>query len=183
MKITKTNLPGVLILEPRLFSDSRGYFKVTYNADHYLQQAGIDYAFVQDNQSYSVEGVLRGLHFQKNHPQGKLISVNNGSIFDVVVDIDPNSPSFTQHLSIEISATNHRQVWIPPGYAHGYCVLDGKADISYKCTDYYHPEDEAGLAWDCPRLNIPWPIVKPLLSKKDQANPNVEQWLAQQGQC
>ncbi|MGN5538166.1 dTDP-4-dehydrorhamnose 3,5-epimerase [Alcaligenes sp. Lyrl_28] len=177
MHIHPTSLPGVLIIEPRVFHDERGYFKESFNAARYQTLAGIDSVFVQDNQSCSRACVLRGLHFQKTRPQGKLIGVTRGAIFDVVVDIDPHSSTFGHHLGVELSQDNHKQLWVPPGYAHGYCVLSAEADVSYKCTDYYRPDDEGGLAWDCPRLGIDWPIPNPILSAKDKMHPGLEQFL------
>ncbi len=176
MKVSKTPLAGVLIIEPRVFHDERGFFKETYSAQRYRDQAGIALPLVQDNCSRSGKNVLRGLHFQKTRPQGKLISVSYGTVLDVTVDINPDSPTFARHVAIEISDTNHKQVWVPPGYAHGFCVISEQADLHYKCTDYYHPDDEAGLAWDCPRLAIPWPTSQPRLSEKDRHHPNLTQW-------
>ncbi|ATI01019.1 MULTISPECIES: dTDP-4-dehydrorhamnose 3,5-epimerase [Alcaligenes] len=177
MRTHTTHLPGVLIIEPRVFNDERGFFKESFNAARYQAVAGIESAFIQDNQSYSKGSVLRGLHFQKTRPQGKLISVTRGAIFDVVVDIDPRSTTFGQYVGLELSQDNHRQLWVAPGYAHGFCVLSDEADISYKCTDYYQPDDEGGLAWDCPRLAINWPIQNPVLSAKDRSHPGLEQFL------
>lgn len=177
MNVSETMLTGVLIIQPRVFTDERGFFKETYNAERYRNEAGIDLPFVQDNDAHSGSGVLRGLHFQKTRPQGKLVSVSYGAVMDVVVDINPESPRFGQHVAIELSATNHRQVWIPPGYAHGYCVLGDAAHLHYKCTDYYHPHDEAGLAWNCPELAIRWPISRPVLSQKDSQLPGLSQCL------
>lgn len=172
-----TLLPGVLIIEPRVFSDERGFFKESFSAARYAAVAGIEGPFVQDNQSRSQGSVLRGLHFQKTKPQGKLISVTRGSIFDVVVDIDPNSSTFGQYVGLELSQENNKQLWVPPGYAHGFCVLSSEADVSYKCTDYYQPDDEGGLAWNCPRLAIDWPVQNPILSTKDKTHPGLEQFL------
>ncbi|WP_028303977.1 dTDP-4-dehydrorhamnose 3,5-epimerase [Oceanospirillum maris] len=168
MKVTDTLLDGVKIIEPDVYGDSRGFFKESFNAERYQKEAGIDLAFVQDNYSRSSYGVLRGLHYQQNFPQGKLVSVLRGSVFDVAVDINPNSPTFGRYVGVELSDENHKQLWIPPGYAHGFCVLSESADFFYKCTEYYHPEDEAGVAWDCGLINIPWPITEPILSEKDQ---------------
>lgn len=170
MKITTTKLPGVTIIEPQVFGDSRGFFLESYNFEKYRQAAGIDIPFVQDNFSHSQRGVLRGLHFQKKYPQGKLVSVLQGAVYDVAVDIDPTSASFGQYVGVELSADNHLQLYVPPGYAHGFCVLSETVDFMYKCTDYYHPEDEGGLAWNCPDISIDWPILTPLLSIKDQKN-------------
>jgi dTDP-4-dehydrorhamnose 3,5-epimerase len=174
MKVTPTKLPGILIIEPVVFGDARGYFKETFSEQRYMDEAGISLPFVQDNYSRSERGVLRGLHFQKMHPQGKLVSVLRGAVFDVAVDIDPQSATFGQHLAVELTEHNHRQMWIPPGYAHGFCVISETADIVYKCTDYYRPEDEGGLAWDCPALGIEWPVDNPTLSKKDQEYPGLK---------
>ena len=132
---------------------------------------------MQDNHSRSARGVLRGLHLQRSRPQGKLVSVSRGSVYDVAVDITPASPTCGQFVAVELNDENHRQLWIPPGYAHGFCVLSDIADFQYKCTDYYIPEDEGGLLWNDPQVNIPWPIEQPLLSAKDQRNPTLAQLL------
>ena len=176
MKVLETILPGVLIIEPKVFADARGFVLETYQAERY-RQLGIAHAFVQDNHSRSARGVLRGLHFQRSRPQGKLVSVSRGSVYDVVVDINPASPTCGQFVAVELNDENHRQLWIPPGYAHGFCVLSDIADFQYKCTDYYIPEDEGGLLWNDPQVNIPWPIEQPLLSTKDQRNPTLAQLL------
>lgn len=176
MKVLETVLPGVLIIEPKVFGDARGFFLESYQAERY-RQLGIAHAFVQDNHSRSARGVLRGLHFQRSRPQGKLVSVSRGSVYDVAVDINPASPTCGQFVAVELNDENHRQLWIPPGYAHGFCVLSDIADFQYKCTDYYIPEDEGGLLWNDPQVNIPWPIEQPLLSAKDQRNPTLAQLL------
>ncbi|MCX5590183.1 dTDP-4-dehydrorhamnose 3,5-epimerase [Alcaligenes endophyticus] len=173
MKISHTHLAGVLIIEPTLHHDQRGHFKEIFNAQRYQELAGIQIPFVQVNQSRSAKGVLRGMHFQKTRPQGKLITVNMGHIYDVVVDIQPTSDTYGQYLAVELSDKNHRQLWVPPGYAHGFCVLSEIADISYQCTEYYFPKDEAGLAWNCPEVNIMWPIENPVLSSKDGSLPRL----------
>ena len=170
MKVIETALAGVLIIEPKAFGDHRGFFLETYQVERY-REAGIDLPFVQDNHSRSQRGVLRGLHFQRTRPQGKLVSVSRGAVFDVAVDIDPASPTCGQYVGVELNDENHRQLWVPPGYAHGFCVLSEVADFCYKCTDFYFPEDEGGLIWNDPDVNIHWPIEQPLLSAKDQANP------------
>ncbi|MBL4609651.1 MAG: dTDP-4-dehydrorhamnose 3,5-epimerase [Pseudomonas sp.] len=170
MKIIETELPGVLIIEPQVFGDERGFFLESFHAERY-REAGIDMAFVQDNHSRSRKGVLRGLHFQRRHPQGKLVRASRGSIFDVAADIDPASPTFGQYVGVTLSDENHRQMWIPPGYAHGFCVLSDEADFEYKCTDLYYPNDEGGVFWSDPDLNIQWPLSDPLLSAKDLALP------------
>ncbi len=176
MKVLETVLPGVLIIEPKVFGDARGFFLESYQAERY-RQLGITHTFVQDNHSRSARGVLRGLHFQRSRPQGKLVSVSRGSVYDVAVDINPASPTCGQFVAVELNDENHRQLWIPPGYAHGFCVLSDIADFQYKCTDYYIPEDEGGLLWNDPQVNIPWPIEQPLLSAKDQRNPTLAQLL------
>lgn len=176
MKIIETALPGVLIIEPRVFGDHRGFFLETFQTERY-REAGIALPFVQDNHSRSGQGVLRGLHFQRSRPQGKLVSCSRGAVYDVAVDINPDSPTCGQFVGIELNDENHRQLWIPPGYAHGFCVLSEVADFQYKCTDYYIPEDEGGLLWNDPQVNIPWPIEQPLLSAKDQRNPTLAQLL------
>jgi len=175
MEVTKTKLAGVVIIKPKVFGDERGFFVESYNYQRYQQEAGITLPFVQDNRSHSQKGVLRGLHFQKTHPQGKLVSVTQGSVYDVAVDIDPKSSTFGQYVAVELTAENHLQLYVPPGYAHGFCVLSDTADFTYKCTDYYHPEDEGGLAWDCPDIAIEWPISNPQLSNKDQQNMTLAQ--------
>lgn len=179
MKVLETALPGVLIIEPRVFGDARGFFLESYQAERY-RSIGIDLRFVQDNHSRSAHGVLRGLHFQRSRPQGKLVSVSRGAVYDVAVDINPASPTCGQFVAVELSDENHRQLWIPPGYAHGFCVLSEIADFQYKCTDYYAPEDEGGLLWNDPQVNIPWPLEQPLLSTKDRLNPTLAQLLSTQ---
>ncbi|WP_339461939.1 dTDP-4-dehydrorhamnose 3,5-epimerase [Pseudomonas sp. EA_105y_Pfl2_R69] len=166
MKVIETRLPGVLIIEPEVFGDHRGFFLESFQVERY-RQAGIDLPFVQDNHSRSQRGVLRGLHFQRSRPQGKLVSVSRGAVYDVAVDIDPKSPSCGQFVGVELNDENHRQLWVPPGYAHGFCVLSEVADYHYKCSELYFPEDEGGLIWNDPDVNIPWPISEPQLSAKD----------------
>jgi len=173
MKVTETKLPGVVIIEPKIFGDSRGFFLESYSYEKYRREAGIELPFVQDNRSHSQRGVLRGLHFQKSNPQGKLVSVMQGAVYDVAVDIDPKSATFGQYVGVELTGQNHLQLYVPPGYAHGFCVLSDTVDFVYKCTDYYHPEDEGGLAWNCPDLAIDWPITEPVLSAKDQVHPKL----------
>ena len=176
MKVIETALPGVLIIEPKVFGDQRGFFLETFQAERY-REAGIMQPFVQDNHSRSQKGVLRGLHFQRSRPQGKLVSVSRGSVYDVAVDINPESPTCGQFVGVELNDDNHRQFWVPPGYAHGFCVLSDTADFQYKCTDLYYPEDEGGLIWNDPEVNIPWPMETPKLSVKDQSNPTLRQLL------
>ncbi len=172
MKVIETALPGVLIIEPRVFGDHRGFFLETFQVDRY-REAGITLPFVQDNHSRSQRGVLRGLHFQKTRPQGKLVSVSRGAVYDVAVDIDPASATYGRFVGVELNDDNHRQMWVPPGYAHGFCVLSEVADFQYKCTDFYFPADEGGLLWNDPDVGIPWPITEPQLSAKDIDNPRL----------
>jgi dTDP-4-dehydrorhamnose 3,5-epimerase len=172
MKVIETALPGVLIIEPKVFGDHRGFFLETFQVDRY-REAGITLPFVQDNHSRSQRGVLRGLHFQRTRPQGKLVSVSRGAVYDVAVDIDPASATYGQFVGVELNDDNHRQMWIPPGYAHGFCVLSEVADFQYKCTDFYFPADEGGLLWNDPDVGIPWPITEPQLSAKDIDNPRL----------
>ncbi|MBS0542583.1 MAG: dTDP-4-dehydrorhamnose 3,5-epimerase, partial [Proteobacteria bacterium] len=164
---------GVLIIEPKVFGDSRGFFLETFQVERY-REIGITLPFVQDNHSRSQRGVLRGLHFQKTKPQGKLVRVSRGAVYDVAVDIDPASPTFGKHVGVELSDDNHRQMWIPPGYAHGFCVLSEIADFEYKCTELYDPEDEGGLIWSDPDIGISWPCQNPVLSQKDGSLPNLQ---------
>ena len=172
MKVETTELPGVLVLEPRIFGDERGFFLETYNAPRYAA-AGISGPFVQDNLSRSVRGTLRGLHFQEPHGQGKLVQVLQGCVWDVAVDVRRGSPTFGQYVARELSAENRRQLWVPPGFAHGFCVLSASADFSYKCTALYSPASERAIAWDDPDLGIAWPITEPLLSGRDAAAPRL----------
>ena len=175
MKVTQTKLPGVVIIEPKVFGDERGFFVETFSAERYRTEAGIELPFVQDNRSRSQGNVLRGLHFQKKHPQGKLVSVTRGAVYDVAVDINPESETFGEYVGVELTEENHLQFYVPPGYAHGFCVLTDTVDFVYKCTDYYHPEDEGGLAWDCPEVGIDWPLENPRLSDKDSNNPTLKE--------
>ena len=172
MNVVETALTGVLIIEPKAFGDHRGVFLETFQVERY-REAGITLPFVQDNHSRSQRGVLRGLHFQKTRPQGKLVSVSRGAVYDVAVDIDPASATYGQFVGVELNDDNHRQLWIPPGYAHGFCVLSEVADFQYKCTDFYFPADEGGLLWNDPDVGIPWPITEPQLSAKDANNPRL----------
>lgn len=177
MKVSVTHLPGVLVVEPDLFRDARGFFLESYHRRRYAQR-GIDAEFVQDNQARSRRGVLRGLHLQARHPQGKLVRVVQGRVWDLAADVDPASPTFRQCFGIELSGDNHRQLYIPPGYAHGYCVLSEVADLHYKCTDFYRPEDARGIAWNDPELAIQWPVTDPILSPADAVNPCLAAFLA-----
>lgn len=178
MKIQKTNLKDVFVIKPSVFRDERGFFLETYNKDRY-KEFGIPNTFVQDNHSRSTKGVLRGLHFQINNPQGKLVSCPRGSVFDVAVDIDPNSSNYGEYFAIELSEQNKYQLWIPPGYAHGFYVLSDIADFHYKCTDYYFSEDQGGIIWNDNLINIEWPSKNPILSEKDSRNPSLEEYNAE----
>lgn len=165
----ETELPGVFIIEPAVFGDQRGYFMETYNYEAF-KAAGLDLMFVQDNQSSSCRGVLRGMHFQKRYPQGKLLRVVSGEIFDVAVDLRPDAPTYKSWVGVTLSAENKRQFYIPPGLAHGFLVTSEYAEVTYKCTELYHPEDEGGLRWDNPEIGIRWPLEKVdelLISEKD----------------
>ena len=156
--VTKTHIDGLAVIEPKVFGDNRGYFMETYNQQD-MSEAGLDMVFVQDNQSMSTKGVLRGLHFQKNHPQGKLVRVIKGRVFDVAVDLRADSKTYCQWYGIELTEENKKQFYIPAGFAHGFLVLSDTAEFCYKCTDFYHPEDEGGLAWNDPSIGISWPEV------------------------
>jgi dTDP-4-dehydrorhamnose 3,5-epimerase len=171
MKTLPTTLPGVVLLELDVFGDHRGRFMETFRRDRY-REFGIDLEFVQDNFSSSTKGILRGLHYQLHHPQGKLVHVTRGEVFDVAVDIRKGSPTFGQWFGTILSADNHRQMWVPPGFAHGFLVTSEQADFVYKVTANYAPADERGIAWNDPQLAIAWPIAgEPTLSKKDAAAP------------
>lgn len=172
MNIIETRLPGVRIIEPKVHGDARGFFVETFQVARY-RDAGIDLPFVQDNHSRSGRGVLRGLHAQQPYAQGKLVRVSRGAVYDVAVDIDPRSATFGQWVGVELSDSNHRQLWIPPGYAHGFQVLSEIADFEYKCTELYHPETETGVIWNDPDLAIEWPIREPQLSPKDLKLPTL----------
>ena len=173
MKIIETHLPGVVVIEPKVFGDKRGFFLETFRQD-VLQQAGINVTFVQDNHSRSSQGVLRGLHYQLTQTQGKLVRVTSGSVFDVAVDVRLGSPTFGQWYGTQLDEESMRMMYVPPGYAHGFVVLSESADFLYKCTEYYHPESEQGIAWDDPDIGIEWPIAnlssEIALSEKDKNN-------------
>lgn len=170
MQIIQTKLSGVFIIEPKVFPDERGYFLETFQQQRY-HDCGIALPFVQDNFSRSKQDVIRGLHYQLPHTQGKLVFVTFGKILDVIVDIRKTSATFGEVISIELSAENHRQVYIPPGFAHGFCVMSSYADFIYKCTDYYFPECERGIHWQDPTLQIQWPDVTPIVTSKDDELP------------
>jgi len=168
MQISQTALPGVLLIEPKVFGDERGYFLETWSAERYESQ-GVAVRFVQDNLSKSRKGTLRGLHLQHPHGQGKLVSVVTGEVYDVAVDVRVGSPTFGRHYGATLSEANKRQLYIPPGFAHGFCVTSDEAIFTYKCSESYHPEAELTIAHDDPALGIPWPVTSPTLSKKDMA--------------
>ncbi|VCU70098.1 dTDP-4-dehydrorhamnose 3,5-epimerase [Pigmentiphaga humi] len=174
MKIVATRLPGVLVFEPKVFGDERGFFVETFRQT-WLQEAGIDQAFVQDNQSRSRRGVLRGLHYQLTNPQGKLVRAARGRVYDVAVDIRQGSPNFGQWVGVELDDVHHRQLWIPPGFAHGFCVLSEQAEFVYKCTSYYDAPSDSGVLWNDLDIGIQWPDVGvPFqLSAKDIAMPRL----------
>jgi dTDP-4-dehydrorhamnose 3,5-epimerase len=169
MKIIPTALPEVLIIEPKVFGDTRGFFFESFNQRAFQQAMGLDLQFVQDNHSRSGRGVLRGLHYQIQQPQGKLVRVVRGSVFDVVVDVRRSSPTFGRWVGVDLSEDNYRQMWVPPGFAHGFLVTSESADFLYKTTDYYAPEHERCIAWNDPSIGIEWPLTtEPQLSAKDK---------------
>ncbi|MCE3237179.1 MAG: dTDP-4-dehydrorhamnose 3,5-epimerase [Gammaproteobacteria bacterium] len=168
MNVIKTALPGVLRIQPTLFGDERGFFIEHFHALRYRELAGIDLPFVQDNMSRSEQGVLRGLHYQLHHTQGKLIWLTQGAVFDVIVDVRYGSPAFGRFITVELQAKTQEQIYIPPGFAHGFCALTKFVDFQYKCTDYYDPASEITIQWNDPDLNIPWPITNPIVSQKDK---------------
>lgn len=172
MRVTPQEHPEVLLIEPDVFADARGFFMETFHAGKFAEQ-GLPTGFVQDNHSRSVRGVLRGLHYQLHHPQGKLVRVVTGEVFDVAVDIRRGSPLFGKWVGATLSEDNQRQLYVPPGFAHGFCTLSERADFLYKCTDLYAPGDEYGIAWDDPELSIAWPQLDYLLSDKDLDNPTL----------
>jgi dTDP-4-dehydrorhamnose 3,5-epimerase len=174
MKIIPTNIPDVLILEPQVFGDARGFFLETWNSKTFAD-AGLELNFVQDNHSRSGQGILRGMHYQIQNPQGKLVRVTSGKVFDVAVDLRQSSPTFGQWTGAELSAENHRRLWVPPGFAHGFYVMSESADFLYKCTDFYAPAYDRSLRWDDPTVGIEWPLVngaQPTISAKDEAGKN-----------
>jgi dTDP-4-dehydrorhamnose 3,5-epimerase len=172
MKVVATDLPEVLVIEPKVHGDSRGFFYESFQAIRY-SEAGISGPFVQDNLSRSVGGTLRGLHFQEPNAQGKLVQVLRGTVWDVAVDVRRGSPRFGRWVAVELSEAAPRQLWIPPGFAHGFCVLSDSADFFYKCTALYAPEAERSIAWNDPAIGIAWPLQEPLLSAKDRVAPRL----------
>jgi len=170
MQVIATAIPDVLIIEPKVFGDARGFFFESYNERAFAQATGLQLNFVQDNHSRSAQGVLRGLHYQIRQPQGKLVRVVRGSVFDVAVDLRKSSPTFGQWVGVELSESNHRQLWVPPGFGHGFLVTSASADFLYKTTDYYAPEHERCIVWNDPDIGIAWPLGgAPQLSGKDKA--------------
>ena len=172
MRVVLTDLPGVLIVEPEVCADGRGFFMETYHEERYREH-GIEGPFVQDNHSRSVAGTLRGLHLQVRRPQGKLVRVIEGEVFDVSVDVRRGSPTFGRWVGVTLTAENVRQCYVPRGFAHGFCVLSPIAQVEYKCTDFYDPGGELGVAWDDPALAIPWPVRDPILSARDKGHPTL----------
>lgn len=176
MNVISTSISEVLVIEPKVFGDSRGFFFESFNHQNFSQATGLDVKFVQDNHSRSVKGVLRGLHYQIRQPQGKLVRVVRGQVFDVAVDIRRSSPTFGQWVGVELTEDNYRQLWVPPGFAHGFYVLSDTADFLYKTTDYYFPDLERSLLWNDPAIAVSWPIeadVSPIISAKDKIAPKL----------
>ena len=170
IKVTPCDIKGLYVIEPTVFKDERGYFMETYNQNDF-HEAGLDMVFVQDNQSMSVKGVLRGLHYQKQYPQGKLVRAVRGTVFDVAVDLRTGSETYGKWFGVVLSAENKKQFYIPEGFAHGFLVLSDEAEFPYKCTDFYHPGDEGGMAWNDPEIGVEWPIeegMELIISEKDQ---------------
>jgi len=176
LRFHPTRLKEVIRVEPKVHRDERGFFLEAYHRDKF-HRGGIDVTFVQDNHSRSTGGTLRGLHAQLRHPQGKLVRATRGSIFDVAIDIRPSSPTFAEWVGVELSAENFIQLYVPPGFAHGFCALTDEVEIEYKCSEIYRSEDEIGIRWDDPRIGIDWPIRDPLLSPRDSALPGLEEWI------
>ena len=170
IKVTPCDIKGLYVIEPTVFKDERGYFMETYNQNDF-HEAGLDMVFVQDNQSMSVKGVLRGLHYQKQYPQGKLVRAVRGTVFDVAVDLRTGSETYGKWFGVVLSAENKKQFYIPEGFAHGFLVLSDESEFAYKCTDFYHPGDEGGMAWNDPEIGVEWPIeegMELIISEKDQ---------------
>ncbi len=172
-RFIETGFEGLYVIEPKVFGDERGFFMEFYNKREF-QEAGIDVEFVQDNHSRSRKGVLRGMHFQKKHPQGKLVRVTRGAVFDAVIDIRKDSPTFGKWYGVELSEENKRMLYVPPGFAHGFLALTDVVDFMYKCTDFYYPDDEGGIIWNDPDVGVKWPGSKPTLSPKDQRWPTLK---------
>jgi dTDP-4-dehydrorhamnose 3,5-epimerase len=176
VKVTPTALPGVRLIEPVVHRDQRGFFLETYHRERYAEE-GIGGDFVQDNHSHSTRGTLRGLHAQVAHAQGKIVRAVAGEVFDVAVDVRRGSPTFARWCGVVLTGENYRQLYIPPGFAHGFCVLSESVDLAYKCTDFYAPEDEITVAWNDPEVGIEWPVQDPVLSAKDASAPRLRELL------
>ena len=172
MEFVRTAIPDVVLVKPRVHADDRGFFMETWQYREFAE-SGVEAEFVQDNHSRSAKGTLRGLHYQLRRPQGKLVRVTVGEVFDVAVDVRRGSPAFGRWFGIVLSAENFKQCYVPPGFAHGFCVLSPMAEVAYKCTDFYDPAGEIGIAWDDPALAIDWPVAEPLLSERDRHNPTL----------
>jgi len=185
MNIIRTAIPDLVIIQPKVFGDARGFFLETFNVQRYraipqIQKTFVHpEGFVQDNHSHSAKGVLRGLHFQQQYPQGKLVWVTSGEVYDVAVDIRKHSPTFGRWVGVTLRASEHQQFYVPPGFAHGFCVMSPTADFHYKCTEYYHPEDEGSILWNDAELGINWPTPNPTLSAKDNVAGSLRDYLQQ----
>jgi dTDP-4-dehydrorhamnose 3,5-epimerase len=173
MKFTKTAIPGAVLIDLDIHGDSRGFFLESYQRRRYAS-LGLDVEFVQDNRSFSKKGVVRGMHYQVRHPVGHLVYVTHGRVFDVGVDLRPESPTFGTHVAVTLAAENNQQLYLPPGVAHGFCTLGEENEILYKCTNYYYPDDEAGVLWNDPDLGIPWPLANPVIHPRDAAFPKLK---------
>jgi len=176
MNVVAGGLPGLVVVEPRIFRDDRGFFFEPYHAPRY-KAAGIDVDFLQDNHSLSTKGVLRGLHFQRHPGQAKLVRCARGRIWDVAVDIRPDSPTFRKWWGLELDAESHRQLFIPVGFAHGFCVLSDEAEVMYKCSTVYDPVAEAGVSWNDPEIGVAWPVQDPIISDRDKKTPTLREFL------
>jgi dTDP-4-dehydrorhamnose 3,5-epimerase len=178
VRFIAADLPGVVVIEPDVHRDERGFFLESYHADKY-REGGVDVVFVQDNHSRSTQGILRGLHMQLRNPQGKLVRVIEGEVFDVAVDVRVGSPTFAKWVGVTLSSENHRQVYVPEGFAHGFVVTSEAAEFEYKCTNFYDPGSDISIAWDDPQIGIEWPIDAPVLSAKDKAAPKLSEVMDQ----
>lgn len=174
MKVIESKLDGCVIIEPEVFGDDRGFFLETYQAKKYAELAGITLPFVQDNHAHSSTGVLRGMHFQRLRPQGKLVRVARGSVYDVAIDVRKGSDTFGQWEGVTLSFENQKQFWVPPGFAHGFLVLEDSTDLVYKCTDYYDPEDQVAISWEDPTIDINWPLRPTTLNERDENAPYLD---------
>lgn len=177
MRFVPSAIPEIVFIEPDVVRDARGFFLETYHVEKY-RAGGVEGPFVQDNHSRSVAGTLRGLHFQRRRPQGKLVRVIEGEIYDVAVDIRPGSPTFGRWVGVTLTGDNFRQCYIPPGFAHGFCVVSAVAQVEYKCTEVYDPSDEVGIAWNDPAIGITWPVTDPILSERDRRFPPLAEVLS-----